>query len=644
MSVVKQLRRTNLQLLCCFVVFFLAGPVAGQTTSGQTANTNKVVIELFYRSDSQQSKTAEQYLGQLKQQQPGLEIKTYDVLEDKQQLKRLWDLSKSHGLEKAGLPTIYMCNRLKVGFRDTASGGRFIEDQLTIKAYIRPGCKHCIAGKAFLDQMVQRWPAVNVKYFDVISDYRARNEVQNLAAQYRVQVASFPCIQAAGRLIVGYQTDEITGQKIENLFKDRSVTFPKVSPPKQDHAEPEKSGTQEEAGKNATEKKSLGGPLTGIAKFAPTSYSVGASLDFVTVAGIRTSPSSKRMALAFATTLGRASRLSTALVIKNLLALPSIQSSGVNSAAARQISVNQEKNTAQDQEDVALPEEFDLPDEVDLPEELDLPGEAQYPNGIGAESVIVGPGLSDGEPDEIVVPLFGRLSASKLGLPTFTFLIGLVDGFNPCAMWVLIFLLSVLVNIKERKKILLVAGTFVVVSGLAYFVFMAAWFNVFQLIGLLRPVQVGLGVVAIIIGLINVKDFFAFHKGITLSIPESAKPGIYRRVRTIVSANHIATALTAAVVLAIVVNIVELLCTAGLPALYTQVLAMQNLPMWANYSYLGLYISAYMLDDAILVAIVVTTLSHRRLQESEGRWLKLLSGVVILALGVVMIFWPDLLV
>jgi uncharacterized membrane protein HdeD (DUF308 family) len=104
------------------------------------------------------------------------------------------------------------------------------------------------------------------------------------------------------------------------------------------------------------------------------------------------------------------------------------------------------------------------------------------------------------------------------------------------------------------------------------------------------------------------------------------------------------TALSGAIVLAIIVNIVELLCTAGLPALYTQILTMHSLPMWKNYAYLALYISAYMLDDAILVGIVVITLSNRRLQESEGRWLKLLSGLIILLLGVVMIFWPDALV
>jgi hypothetical protein len=208
-------------------------------------------------------------------------------------------------------------------------------------------------------------------------------------------------------------------------------------------------------------------------------------------------------------------------------------------------------------------------------------------------------------------------------------------------MWVLAFLLSVLVNIKDRRKILLIAGTFVVVSGLAYFLFMAAWMNLFLLIGIARPVQIALGMLAVFIGIVNIKDFFAFKRGITLSIPESSKPGLYRRVREIVNAKYLTVALAGAISLAIVVNLIELLCTAGLPALYTQILAAHELPLWKNYAYLALYISAYMLDDTVLLLVVVTTLSHRRLQEREGRWLKLISGVVILVLGALMLFRPS---
>lgn len=278
----------------------------------------------------------------------------------------------------------------------------------------------------------------------------------------------------------------------------------------------------------------------------------------------------------------------------------------------------------------------DLPDDM---VDFDLPEEASDED-MGA-ATMEGSSEPNAAPETIDVPIFGKLRVRDLGMPLFTLVVGLIDGFNPCAMWILVFLLSVLVNIKDRRKILLIAGTFVVVSGVAYFAFMATWLNLFVLIGIVRPVQIALGSLALFIGLVNVKDFFAFKKGLTLSIPESQKPGLYRRVREIVNAKYLSVALGGAIVLAVIVNMIELLCTAGLPALYTQILTLQEFPPWKNYAYLALYITAYMFDDAVLVGIVVATLSHRKLQEREGRWLKLISGLVILGLGVIMIFRPQ---
>jgi glutaredoxin len=244
-------------------------------------------------------------------------------------------------------------------------------------------------------------------------------------------------------------------------------------------------------------------------------------------------------------------------------------------------------------------------------------------------------------PEGVELPWVGYIRVRDWGLPAFTLLIGLVDGFNPCAMWVLVFLLSILVNVKSRKRIAAIAGSFVLVSGLAYFAFMAAWLNLFLIIGFARPLQIALGLLAVFVGTVNVKDFFVFKKGVSLSIPETAKPGIYARVRRIVTADYLAVAIGLSIVLAVVVNVVELLCTAGLPAVYTQILTLQELPAWKNYLYLGLYIVGYMFDDTLLVIAFVITLSHRRLQEGEGRWLKLVSGLVVLALGLSMIFRPD---
>ena len=243
--------------------------------------------------------------------------------------------------------------------------------------------------------------------------------------------------------------------------------------------------------------------------------------------------------------------------------------------------------------------------------------------------------------ESIRTPWFGVLRVRDLGLPLFTIAIGLLDGFNPCAMWVLLFLLSLLVNLHDRRKMALIAGTFVLVSGLVYFAFMAAWLNMFLVIGLSRTVQIGLGGFAFVVGAVNVKDFFAWHRSISLSIPESAKPALYARVRGILQAENLAGALVGIVILAGLVNLVELLCTAGFPALYTQILTLRQLPSWEYYGYLGLYNVAYIFDDSLMVTIAVVSLSRTKLQERAGRWLKLTSGLVMACLGVVLILQPK---
>ena len=247
------------------------------------------------------------------------------------------------------------------------------------------------------------------------------------------------------------------------------------------------------------------------------------------------------------------------------------------------------------------------------------------------------------EPAPAVVEssVFGELSASRLGLPLFSLALGLLDGFNPCAMWVLLFLLSLLVHLKDRRRMALIAGTFVLVSGLVYYAFLAAWLNLFLVVGFSTAIRIGLALVAIVFGLINMKDFFYLGQGITLSIPERAKPGLYARMRAIIQADRLPVALATAALLAVVVNFVELLCTAGLPALFTAVLAQQEVSGGAYYGYLGIYILGYIADDSLMVATAVFALSSQKLSEQRGRGLKLLSGVAMISLGAIMLFRPE---
>ena len=237
--------------------------------------------------------------------------------------------------------------------------------------------------------------------------------------------------------------------------------------------------------------------------------------------------------------------------------------------------------------------------------------------------------------DSVEIPFTSRkVGVDDVGLPLFTMVIGLLDGFNPCSMWVLILMISMLATLGDRRRMLAVAGTFVAIEGIAYFAFMAAWLNLFLLIGLSRISEIVIALLAIVAGAINLKDFFALGRGITLSIPAAAKPGIYTRLHAILRAERLGPALVGTAVLAVLVQIVELLCTSGFPALYTRILTLRQLDTAAYYGYLLLYNLMYMLDDIVILAIGVATLSRRRLQEKEGRYLKLAAGLVMLCLGI----------
>ena len=227
-----------------------------------------------------------------------------------------------------------------------------------------------------------------------------------------------------------------------------------------------------------------------------------------------------------------------------------------------------------------------------------------------------------------------KLTLDEIGLPLFTLAMGLLDGFNPCSMWVLLLMIALLAPMNNRKRMLAIAGTFVLVEGIAYFVFMAAWLNLFLLIGLSKASEIIIALIALIAGMINLKDFWRFGRGVSLSIPNSAKPMIYTRIRNILQAENLTAAIIGAIVLAVLVQIVEFMCTSGFPALYTRILTLKQLDTISYYGYLLLYNLAYMFDDLTVLSIGVITLSQHRLQEKEGRWLKFISGLTMVGLGI----------
>lgn len=286
------------------------------------------------------------------------------------------------------------------------------------------------------------------------------------------------------------------------------------------------------------------------------------------------------------------------------------------------------------------------------------------PTFVLGDQYVVGfePGTQDVEVDEMLqahlsggkrdrgpvttvnIPFIGTLDARVISLPSFTFLIGLLDGINPCAMWVLMFLLTLLVNTKSRGMLLMIGSVFVVSSGVVYFFFMAAWLNIFMFVGITTVATVLLGVVALVMGLINMKDFFFFKKGISLMIPESAKGKLYDKMRGILGSKNMALAFAGTVALAFFVNLIELGCTIGLPAIYTRVLSIQQIGTVAKYGYMALYNLYYVIPLALIVALFMLSMQKFRLEERHARVLKLISGSLMVALGLLLVFKPEWLV
>lgn len=252
-------------------------------------------------------------------------------------------------------------------------------------------------------------------------------------------------------------------------------------------------------------------------------------------------------------------------------------------------------------------------------------------------------GLGAREVGTIDLPLVGTIAPSRLPLLELTLLVGFVDGFNPCAIWVLLVLLGILLRVRSRRLLLIYGGTFVVASGVVYFAFMSAWAALFGLVGLSRFVSVLLGIAVMAMGAINLKEVIWFRQGPSLVIPDRVKPRLFRRMRGVAEAARVPTALGGIIALAFVVNLVELGCTLGLPAVYTRVLSLREISGAARVGYLALYNVAYVVPLAVVLAAYGLTLHRFALGESGAKVLKAVSGLVLVLLGAVLVAAPELL-
>ena len=235
-----------------------------------------------------------------------------------------------------------------------------------------------------------------------------------------------------------------------------------------------------------------------------------------------------------------------------------------------------------------------------------------------------------------------KINLKSVSLPIATILIAFVDGFNPCAMWILIFLITMLINMKDKKKLYILGTTFIFVSGLMYLLFLSAWFNFFKFIGYVYWIKVIIGIVAIISGIMHIKNSLS-SKGECKATNQNQRQKIIQKIKKVLSQEKLFFSLVGIVSLAVSVNLIEIVCSAGLPAVYTNLLSTIKLSTLEYYFYLLLYVLVFMLDDLLIFMIAVKTFEITGISKKYTKISGIVGGIIIFIIGIILIIKPELL-
>lgn len=241
----------------------------------------------------------------------------------------------------------------------------------------------------------------------------------------------------------------------------------------------------------------------------------------------------------------------------------------------------------------------------------------------------------------IKLPFLGDTNVYRVSLPVLAISMGLLDGFNPCAMWTLLFLISLLLGMNNRKRMWILGVAFIVASASVYFIFMSAWLSLVLFLGLIIWVRLSIALLALFGGGYSIREFF-INKANTCKVTgDEKRQKVFENLKNIVKQNNLWIALGGIILLAFLVNLVELICSAGLPAVFTQVLAMNHLSTWGYYLHILLYIFFFMIDDLFVFFIAMITLKMTGITTKYARYSHLVGGVLMVVIGILLILKPK---
>lgn len=251
------------------------------------------------------------------------------------------------------------------------------------------------------------------------------------------------------------------------------------------------------------------------------------------------------------------------------------------------------------------------------------------------------------ESDTYDVPVLGKVDAKKVSLPLLSIIMGFVDGFNPCAMWILIFLISMLIGMKDKKRLIILGSIFILTSGVIYFLFMASWLSLATFLSKIVLIRLFIAFFSIIIGMYNIYRFIKLENSndeVGCDVTDSkSRKNIINRVKKIVKEKSFLLSIIGIILLAASVNILELLCSLGLPVIYTEILTINNLSIIESFIYMLIYILFFLIDDIAIFLIAVFSLKIKSISNKYTKYSHLIGGIIMLVLGLLMLLKPEIL-
>jgi cytochrome c biogenesis protein CcdA len=241
----------------------------------------------------------------------------------------------------------------------------------------------------------------------------------------------------------------------------------------------------------------------------------------------------------------------------------------------------------------------------------------------------------------IDLPIVGEADVGSMPLLASTMLIALVDGVNPCSLWVLSILLALVLRTGSRRRVIAIGTTFLAVTALLYGLYIAGMYGFLSYAANQTWVRLAMAVIALVFGVINLKDYFWYGRGLSLSIPAGRRPALYRRIRSVAAEGEaLPIALAGTALLAVGVSVLETPCTAGYPLLWANLLTAQDIGLAGAIPLFAVYMAVFLLDELVVFGTAVVAMRASKLEERAGRLLKLIGGVVMIALALTLVFVP----